>query len=64
MDTKEARKDLKQRQQVLVDELNKIKVTQKQLAIREQELIVLAHNLNGEKDMLNKLSDNGKKQKK
>jgi hypothetical protein len=61
IDIKAAKADLKERQEAVVKELNEIATAKQKLAVREQELIILAHKLNGENDMLTRLSENGKK---
>ena len=63
MEIKEAQVDLKQRQEAVVKEMNE-NIAQRQLSeARFKELVKEADMLNGEARMLNKLSDNGKKQK-
>jgi len=60
---KEARKDLKKRQESVVGRINANIAQQRQLQAEMQELAKEAEHLNGEARMLNKLSGNGKKQK-
>ena len=59
MEIKEAQADLKKRQEAVVEELNQVMSQQQQLAKRREELTQEALRLNGEKRILNRLSDNG-----
>lgn len=59
MEIKEAQADLKKRQEAVVEELNQVMSQQQQLAKRREELTQEALRLNGEKRLLNRLSDNG-----
>jgi len=62
MDIKEAKADLKKRQEVVVEELNQVMSQQQALAQRRQGLVKEADMLNGEARMLNRL--NGDRPKK
>lgn len=64
MDIKTAKADLTKRQAAVVDELNQIAAQEQQSAVRKQELIVKAHQLNGEAEMLKRLGKNDDKTKK
>ena len=61
MEIKEAKADLKKRQEALVRELNEVIAQQQALANRRQQLTEEALKLNGEAQMLNRL--NGDKPK-
>ena len=56
MDTKQAKKELRKRQEPVVRELNQIIGQEKVLAARKKELIDEALRLNGETRLLNRLS--------
>lgn len=64
MEIKEAQADLKTRQEAVVKGINEVIAQEQALAAQKQGLIEEALRLNGEARLLNKLSDNGKKQKK
>jgi len=55
MDIKEAQKDLKKRQEALVEELNQVMSQRQQLEARFKALIKEADMLNGEGRMLKRL---------
>jgi len=61
MDIKEAKADLKKRQEAVAKEINQNAAQQQQLQARMKELIKIAERQNGEADMLNRL--NGDKPK-
>lgn len=61
MEIKEAEADLAKRQEALGEELNQVVAQQQQLAKRREELIQEALRLNGERRMLQRLSQNGDK---
>jgi peptidoglycan hydrolase CwlO-like protein len=63
IDVKQAKADLKVRQEAIVKELNQIIADQQALAQRRAELTEEALRLNGEARFLNGLSDNGSKGK-
>ena len=58
-----ARKELKERQDAVVKEINEVTAQVQALTQRRQALILEAERLNGENRMLNRLSDNGKSRK-
>jgi len=64
MDIKQEKENLRKREEPVVRELNQVIGQEKALAARKKELVDEALRLNGEARLLNKLSDNGKKQKK
>ena len=55
MDIKEARADLKKRQEAVVKDLNEVMAQQQALAQRRQQLTEAALRLNGEARSLNRL---------
>jgi len=63
MEIKEAKADLKKRQEAVAKEINQNATLQQQLQARMKELVRIAEHQNGEADMLNRLSDNGNKDK-
>jgi len=63
MEIKEAKADLKKRQEAVAKEINQNATLQQQLQARMKELIKIAERQNGEADMLIRLSKNGDKKK-
>jgi peptidoglycan hydrolase CwlO-like protein len=63
INVKQAKADLKVRQEAVVKELNEVIAGQQALAQRRAELTEEALRLNGEARYLNDLSDNGSKGK-
>lgn len=55
MDIKEAKADLKKRQEAVAKEINQNAAQQQQLQARMKELIKIAERQNGEADMVNRL---------
>jgi len=64
MDIKEAKKDLKERQQKLANRLNQILTQEQNLAQEKKQVIEEITRNNGEARMLQRLGDNGKQPKK
>jgi len=64
MDVKEARKDLKRRQQALADRLNGIIAQEQNLAQEKQQVIEEIKLNNGEARMLNRLNGDKSSKKK